>query len=388
MALLGVTLALAACQSAGTPAPVEYRQDDRNGPGAARGGGSITVRRGDTVHGLARQYGVALRDLIEANNLRPPYVLEPGRVLVLPGGTDHLVRRGDTLYGIARQYQVDSRQLAELNNLKPPYVIYAGQKLRLPPRGTAAPPTVVAQAPPPPFAQTPPPTVIRSPNAVDAAPPPPPPPPLPSPPPAAAGPATAAAPPAPVPAPAAAGPRPNDEPMDATEVAAAAAARPAPAETAKPPSDKPVGEPPPMGERGFLWPVKGKVLQPFGTLGKGLHNDGINIEVAEGTPVRAAEDGVVAYAGNELRGFGNLLLIKHADGWMSAYAHNQELLVNRGDKVRRGQTIAKSGKTGNVTSPQVHFELRRGTQAVDPTEFLKDGGASAGLDGRPERPAG
>jgi murein DD-endopeptidase MepM/ murein hydrolase activator NlpD len=128
--------------------------------------------------------------------------------------------------------------------------------------------------------------------------------------------------------------------------------------------------PPPGSRRGFIWPVKGEVIAEFGTTGKGQHNDGINIAVPRGTPVLAADDGVVAYAGNELRGFGNLLLIKHADGWMSAYAHNEVLLVKRGDLVKRGQRIAKVGDSGGVSRPQLHFELRQGTRAVDPAALL------------------
>src|SRR5690606_35244916 len=109
-----------------------------------------------------------------------------------------------------------------------------------------------------------------------------------------------------------------------------------------------------QGDR-FLWPVRGRILVGFGPRGGGLHNDGINIAASEGTPVLAVEGGVVAYAGNQLQGFGNLLLIKHADGWLSAYAHNQVLLVGRGDVVTRCQTIARVGRTGNVSAPQLHF---------------------------------
>ena len=128
--------------------------------------------------------------------------------------------------------------------------------------------------------------------------------------------------------------------------------------------------PPPKSGRGFIWPVKGEVIAEFGTTGKGQHNDGINIKVPPGTPVVAADDGVVAYSGNELRGFGNLLLIKHSDGWMTAYAHNQALLVKRGETVKRGQKIAKSGDSGGVSEPQLHFEIRQGTRAVDPQGIL------------------
>ena len=96
----------------------------------------------------------------------------------------------------------------------------------------------------------------------------------------------------------------------------------------------------------------------------------MNFAVPEGTAVRAAEDGVVAYAGNELKGYGNLVLIKHADGYVTAYANNSELTVKRGDTVRRGQIVAKAGQTGNVSSPQLHFEIRKGSTAVDPSRYV------------------
>jgi murein DD-endopeptidase MepM/ murein hydrolase activator NlpD len=133
--------------------------------------------------------------------------------------------------------------------------------------------------------------------------------------------------------------------------------------------------PPPRGSGKFLWPVNGKVVSAYGVKEGGQHNDGINIAAPLGTPVRAADNGVVAYAGNELRGFGNLLLIRHADGWVSAYAHCDALLVKRGDQVKRGQVIARVGQTGAVSSPQLHFELRKGGTAVDPTSELGPQGA-------------
>ena len=118
----------------------------------------------------------------------------------------------------------------------------------------------------------------------------------------------------------------------------------------------------------FRWPARGRIIQGFkgGTGG----NDGINIAVPEGTAVKAAEGGVVAYAGSELKGYGNLVLIRHPNGFVSAYANNGEIDVKRGDSVKRGQTIAKSGQSGNVASPQLHFELRKGSQPVDPTSYL------------------
>jgi murein DD-endopeptidase MepM/ murein hydrolase activator NlpD len=120
----------------------------------------------------------------------------------------------------------------------------------------------------------------------------------------------------------------------------------------------------------FRWPARGRVISGFGA--KGGNGDGIAIAVPEGTAVKAAETGVVAYAGEELKGYGKLVLVRHDNGFVSAYAHNGELNVKRGDKVSRGQTIAKSGATGNVTSPQLHFELRKGSTPVDPTKYLEN----------------
>ncbi|MGD9540278.1 peptidoglycan DD-metalloendopeptidase family protein [Methylocystis sp.] len=120
------------------------------------------------------------------------------------------------------------------------------------------------------------------------------------------------------------------------------------------------------GRPEFRWPARGRIIQGFSTGG----NDGINIAVPEGTQVKAVEGGVVAYAGNELKGYGNLVLIRHPNGFVSAYAHNGALDVKRGDQVKRGQTIAKSGQSGNVGSPQLHFELRKGSTPVDPTRYL------------------
>jgi murein DD-endopeptidase MepM/ murein hydrolase activator NlpD len=120
----------------------------------------------------------------------------------------------------------------------------------------------------------------------------------------------------------------------------------------------------------FRWPVRGKVITSYGAKTNGKANDGINLAVPEGTPVKAAEDGVVAYSGNELKGYGNLVLVRHSNGYVTAYAHASELLVKRGDTIKRGQIIAKSGQSGEVGSPQLHFEIRKGSSPVDPLQFL------------------
>ena len=120
----------------------------------------------------------------------------------------------------------------------------------------------------------------------------------------------------------------------------------------------------------FAWPVKGSVISKFGTIGKGRSNDGINIKAPLGTKVLAADGGKIAYAGNELKGFGNLILIQHNDGWITAYAHNRELLVKRGQWVKKGTPIATVGSSGGVNVPQLHFEVRSGKKPLNPLAYL------------------
>ena len=120
----------------------------------------------------------------------------------------------------------------------------------------------------------------------------------------------------------------------------------------------------------FLWPIEGRVISGFGAKPGGKQNDGINIAAPVGSEVRASQSGVVAYAGNELRGYGNLVLIRHNDGWMTAYAHNDSLLVGKGDVVQRGQVISHSGRSGGVSHPQAHFEIRRDGEPQDPLRLL------------------
>lgn len=303
---------------------------------AFRGASAVVVGEGDSVYALSRRHGVSMRAIILANDLQPPFVLRVGRRIVLPREPSYRVKRGDTLSQIAEDKDVGMYELARLNGLKPPYTIFVDQRLRLPGAATV----VQAAAAKKPNAVR---TVAVSPNAGSA---PPPqakrPPPLPAKPPAWAAP-----------------PRKT-------------VAKTAPAPVAsKPAAARSVPKPMPCAGKGFQWPVRGRVISSFGAKSKGLRNDGINIAAPRGTPVLAAENGVVVYAGNELRGFGNLVLIKHAGGWVSAYAHNQDLTVERGDKVRKGQRIARVGSSGGVTSPQLHFELRKGKRARDPRKYLQ-----------------
>jgi murein DD-endopeptidase MepM/ murein hydrolase activator NlpD len=166
-------------------------------------------------------------------------------------------------------------------------------------------------------------------------------------------------------------------PVVTAKAVPAVAAKPAPVETAQAPEAAPAATPAPAatqtvasadGSPEFRWPARGRIIQGF--KGGSGGNDGINIALPEGTSVKAAEGGVVAYAGSELKGYGNLVLIRHPNGFVSAYANNGEIDVKRGETVKRGQQIAKSGQSGNVSSPQLHFELRKGSTPVDPTQFL------------------
>jgi len=129
-------------------------------------------------------------------------------------------------------------------------------------------------------------------------------------------------------------------------------------------------KPPPRSNKGFTWPVQGKLASRFGPREGGLHNDGINILAKKGAAVKVAEAGIVVYASNALEGYGNLLLVKHAGGWITAYAHTERILVRPGQRVKRGDVVARVGSTGGVVSPQLHFEIRKGRQALNPLRYL------------------
>jgi murein DD-endopeptidase MepM/ murein hydrolase activator NlpD len=319
----------------------------RAGPPPARRPVHV-VRRGDTVYAISRRYGVPVRSIIDHNGLRSPYPLKVGQRLSLPVPRRHLVARKETVYGISRRYGVPVRSVIDANRLVPPYSLRIGQTLLIPVLrahvvtkgetvysisrryGVELSALVRLNRVAPPYTIKPA-QRLALPDTRPAA------------------------------APALGVPAGKTLAPVAKALAAVRPARPTLAA---------IPQPPPRAGSKFLWPVKGRVILGYGPKRDGLHNDGINIKAPRGTAVRAAENGVVAYSGNELRGFGNLLLIKHAGGWVTAYAHTEQVLVRRGDKVRRGQTIGRVGSTGSVASPQLHFEVRKGTRAVDPTRLL------------------
>jgi len=313
------------------------------------GGTPVTVGADETAETIGRRYGVPASAIMQANGLQKATDIRPGQRLVIPRYISaatpqpapvaskpapviaakpaqpaspkesvYRVASGDTLIGIARKYNVALPELAKANNVDPNHRVTPGDRIMVP-GGHSIVEIKQASTPKIEKPQTTPTTVASIP-------------------PQRANVAT---------------PEPT-----APETAAKAA--------------EPAGSMPT-----FRWPVHGRVISSFGARVNGQPNDGINVAVPEGTAVKSAEDGVVAYAGNELKGFGNLVLVRHANGYVSAYAHASEIAVKRGDTIKRGQVIAKAGQTGNVTSPQLHFEIRKGSTPVDPTQFLAGNTAAA-----------
>jgi murein DD-endopeptidase MepM/ murein hydrolase activator NlpD len=305
------------------------------------GGTAITVGQGDTFETLSRRYGVPAVAIMQATAITSPAGIRPGQRLVIPrynqstastassapratasqavAAADagaHVIGPGETMTGIAKRYNVSLKDLAKANRIEPYAQLKMGDRLVIPGR--------VASAKQPAAASRPGQTVAQ----------------------------------------------PKAAPAPASKMAAVET--PHTARAVNPTADvaDDDGKASGSGSPAFRWPVRGRIIAGFGPKPNGQQNDGINLAVPEGTPVKAAEDGVVAYAGNELKGYGNLVLIRHPNGFVTAYAHASELLVKRGDTIKRGQTIAKAGQTGTVTSPQLHFEIRKGSAPVDPTQYL------------------
>ncbi|MGE5270104.1 MAG: peptidoglycan DD-metalloendopeptidase family protein [Thiohalocapsa sp.] len=314
-AALALAWLLAGCASdTPVPAPLILKGDQAMMPApapavphpnaaAARPGRRIVVRRGQSVRGLARAHHVSPAAIIAANRLAPPYKIEIGQKLLIPGGSEALAHIAAAPPAASPAHH--QPEVVPLDAAAPP---------AKPPAQAAAESSSKATAEPASKSSS------KSSSKSIAFP-------------------------------------------DAPSAAAADAA-----------SERPGA---PAHAAHFAWPVRGHILAGYGVTAGGGHNDGINIAAPRGAAVEAVDGGVVAYAGNELRGYGNLVLVKHSNGWISAYAHCEELLVKRGDKVRRGQVIAKVGATGGVSEPQLHFELRRGQRPVDPREFLAPASADA-----------
>jgi murein DD-endopeptidase MepM/ murein hydrolase activator NlpD len=294
------------------------------------GGSPVTVGRGETLETIARRNSVPVSAIMRTNGITNPATIRPGQRLVIPRYvhntahapapapiqkrvTDnvHVVAPGEGLMQIARSNGITLAALARANNLQPYSKLKIGDRLTIPGRGKVA----ARQAPAP---------KVAAPRTV------------------------------------------APEKVASLPTQHARMAKPEVRETKSiTRKAEPAG-----GIPSFRWPVKGRIIAGFGPRPNGSQNDGINLAVPEGTPIKATDDGVVAYAGNELKGYGNLVLIRHSGGFVSAYANASNLVVKRGDTVKRGQVIAHAGQTGNVTSPQLHFEIRKGSTPVDPTKYL------------------
>ena len=355
---------------------------------------TIIVVKGDTVYSLARKNNMTVQEFAEINNLKEPYALKIGQKLttrkatqkteqkkvdkpkqeipnvisqekveqikaekkqkaekivvketVKPNNTKRVdlqeitVAKGDTLYSLSRKYEIPVNDLAVMNKLSVPFTLSVGQKIKVPKlntvqtrsatevkeikkaeknnnaksetkKQTTKQSTVVSQQKPQTVQKQPDTKVIKS--------------------------------------------QPKQQ---KTKI-----------------SSDPKKQLPKISARSaskFSWPLRGKILSGYGPKKGGLVNDGINIGASLGTTVKAAENGVVAYAGNEVKGMGNLIIVQHSDGWMTVYAHLDSMSVKRGTKVSVGQPIGRVGKTGKVDKPQLHFEIRKGTKAYNPTQYLK-----------------
>jgi murein DD-endopeptidase MepM/ murein hydrolase activator NlpD len=343
--------------------PPEQRYQQGRAPAS---GETIEVQPGDTLFGIAKRHNVQVGALIEVNGLPNGTSIKPGQRLLLPTGATpartvseprtpvvsrprqplqtgtidtsgwtgrHTLNAGESPYAVARQYRVSLAELLRVNAISDATKIRAGTVLQVPGTGQVAS-EPVAERPTetaPSRAQGP---INQGPRVI-----------------AIPGAGTTAGP---------------GQPMmgsgGTTPEAPKIASR----------GDTATDASPNVGTAKFRWPVTdGRLIGNFGKRPDGTHNDGINLAVPLGTEVRAAEGGKVAYAGNELKGYGNLVLIRHENGWVTAYAHSDEILVKRDDVVRRGQVIARAGKTGTVDQTQVHFELRQGAKPVDPLPYLE-----------------
>lgn len=330
------------------PAPVT--QFGANPP--ARNG-AVTVRPGDSLPSIAKMYGVPVSELAAINGLSAPYNVSVGRRLLLPMPRTHKVGRDDTLYSLSRMYGTTVPEIARMNNIAEPYTLKMGQVLRIPrgaqgqaqpqqPRSAAEelsslePKKTIIYKIGKPADTTP---MLRTPG-------------------------------------------PSDEHKafdsllskivgvdDAQEEEPKAQINLVTAATALPETEDAeiVGK---SSRAGFIWPVRGQVISHYGPKSGGLYNDGINIAAPRGTPVKAAADGTVAYVGDRLKSYGNLVLIRHPGGMVTTYAHMHNVQVKPGTKVARGQIIGSVGSTGAVLNAQLHFEVRRGTRTLDPKEYL------------------
>ena len=337
----------------------------RNAPTVPISDTEITVARGDTLYSLAQQYASTPQELAHRNNLDITAPLRIGQKLKLAQSAESprmatsaapeqrpvktsvpavatttrvqlseiSVAPGDTLFSLSRRYSVPVNDLAVMNNIVAPFTLSVGQKLKVPNLSSAPVRAVTANiATAAPVATTATRPDNKTPTSVT-------------------------------------GRTQGSATSDTTKKSEHKIAMPRQKISSDPSKKLPT-----IAARSsskFSWPVRGKILSHYGAKSGGLFNDGINIGASRGTAVKASENGVVAYAGNEVKGMGNLVIIQHSGGWMTVYAHMNSMSVRRGARVSVGQKIGTVGATGKVDRPQLHFEIRKGTKAYNPASYLR-----------------
>ncbi len=371
---------------------------EQKGGWTAAGGTRVTIRKGETLHNLSRRYGVPAREIMRVNGIASADRVTAGQTVLIPTYTFsrraaisapdnnpdttasrssfgyngqimshsvpiptprakntvkkaavnkpvktrrvkamkagyHMVVSGDTLGGIAQRYGVSSSSIRQENEMDTD-VVRLGTKLRIPASGSGNSVRIARNN-------------SKYDQEVD---------------PIVTG-----------------GPAPSARGSSKSVSRRITKGRPKPLAYTSPQKSAAMARrasvnantPAQTGVSNFRWPASGRVVSKFGSKVNGAANDGIDISVPVGTPVKAAENGTVIYAGSELEEFGKLILVRHSGGWVSAYAYSSRNLVSRGDTVRRGQTIAKSGRSGSASTPRIHFELRHNSSPVNPLKHLK-----------------
>lgn len=294
-----------------TPAPVEIgRSRVQRAPIPADR--KITAIEGDSIYSLATRYQVTPQSLISDNGLQAPFMVSAGQILTITPPREHIVKPTDSLFSISQRYAVSQFHLTELNELSEPYQLVTGQALLIPDTHDF--------------------TVLDGSQGVN----------------------TALA-------------RPAPQAVTSVAQANRGVAEP----VSSPVPRKNFVAPSFAANDGFTWPLEGEIVKDYGPAGKGVHNDGVNIGAARGSNVQASAPGTVAYIGRNLKSFGSMVLIKHDGGYITAYAHLDEVVVAEGDVLGAGQVLGTVGQTGRVESPQLHFEVRQSRQPINPHEIIK-----------------
>ena len=300
-------LAITSCSQSETNVPFHHY-------GVNKSGGSLgihTFRENETLWSVANTYRVDLREMLDMNHLSAPYRIQVGERIKIPAPFQYVTRPGDTVYKVSRLFDTTTTEIVRLNNLKKPYRLKVGQDLRLPSKA----------------------------------------------------------------------PKIQNKKVIVADIASRQKVATVDREILPPLNEelhqkaiiesRPIKSPnQAIGDKtdklSFIKPVSGQIISDYGPKSDGLHNDGINIKAAKGDAVRASETGVIVYTGQEIEGYGKMILIRHHDGYLTSYAHLDKILAKNGDKIKRGQVIGTVGTTGNVESPQLHFEIRKRRDAINP----------------------